>query len=157
MKFLVDFMLGRLCRWLRSFGYDAAYFVSEKKSDLIYVSLKEDRIILTRDRRLSRKKAIKLVLVESDVLEEQLEQVFTELKLKPDAKNIFTRCIECNTALQPVKKESVKKEVPSYVFQTQNDFFLCPGCKKVYWKGTHRDLITEKIKKMNKFYERKNN
>ncbi|MQY52976.1 MAG: hypothetical protein GH154_01040 [Firmicutes bacterium] len=148
MKFLVDFMLGRLCKWLRLLGYDVSYFVSDKKSDLIYQSLKEARIILTRDHRLSKKKAIKLVIINSDLLEEQLEQVFSELNIKVDPDEIFTRCLVCNEILQKVEKEKVKDKIPTYVFQTQKEFSYCSNCQKVYWKGTHWDLAHQLLKKL---------
>ncbi len=148
MKFLVDFMLGRLCKWLRLLGYDASYFVSEKKSDLIYQSLKEGRIILTRDHRLSKKKAIKLIIINSDLLEEQLEQVFSELNIKVDPKKIFTRCLVCNDLLLEIEKEKVKDRIPNYIFQTQKEFSCCLNCQKIYWKGTHWDLANQLLKKL---------
>jgi len=148
MKFLVDFMLGRLCKWLRLLGYDASYFSSAKKSDLIYQSLKDGRIILTRDHRLSKKKAIKLVIINSDLLEEQLEQVFSELNVKVDPDDIFTRCLVCNELLLEIEKEKVKDKIPSYVFQTQEEFSYCPSCQKIYWKGTHWDLANQLLKKL---------
>jgi len=147
MKFLVDFMLGRLCKWLRLLGYDASYFVSDKKSDLIYQSLKEGRIILTRDHRLSKKKAIKLIVISSDILEEQLKQVFSELDIRVDPEEIFTRCLVCNEVLLEAEKEKVKDKVPSYVFQTQKEFSYCPSCQKIYWKGTHWDLANQLLEK----------
>jgi len=147
MKFLVDFMLGRLCKWLRLLGYDASYFLSDKKSDLIYQSLKEGRIILTRDQHLSKKKAIKLIIINSDSFEEQLNQVFSELNIKVDPDNIFTRCLVCNEVLLEIDKERVKDKVPSYVFQTQEEFSYCPTCQKIYWKGTHWDLANQLLEK----------
>jgi hypothetical protein len=143
-------MLGRLCKWLRLLGYDASYFVSEKKSDLIYQSLKDGRIILTRDHRLSKKKAIKLIVINSDLLEEQLEQVFSELNIEVNPDEIFTRCLVCNEPLREIEKEKIRDKVPSYVFQTQKEFSYCPSCHRVYWKGTHWDLANQLLKKLKK-------
>jgi len=150
MKFLVDFMLGRLCKWLRLLGYDASYFVSDKKSELIYQSIKEGRIILTRDHRLSKKKAIKLIIINSDLLEEQLKQIFSELSIKVDPENIFTRCLVCNQVLMEAEKEKVRDKVPSYVFQTQKEFSYCSSCQKIYWKGTHWNLANQLLEKFKK-------
>ena len=147
MKFIVDFMLGRLCKRLRLMGYDAAYFLPGKKSELIYRSLKEGRIILTRDHKVSKKKAIKRVLIESDFIEEQLDQVFRELNLKLDRDKLFTRCVLCNSRLESIEKEKVKGRVPSYVFQTKEQFFRCAECDKMYWKGTHIALMTNRIER----------
>lgn len=160
MKFIVDFMLGRLCRWLRALGYDTLYFVpksyqkkgkisniitSEKKNGIILYGLKEDRVIITRDHRLSSKRALKIVVVKYDKLDKQMKQVFKELKLDIKEELIFSRCLICNTSLEEVKKERIKDRVPSYVFETHERFSVCPNCEKVYWKGTHWELIRDKI------------
>ncbi len=143
MKFLVDFMLGRLCKWLRLLGYDAEYFLPGKKSDLIYRSLKEGRIILTRDTKISKKKAIKRILIKSDYIEEQMGQLFRELDLQIEYKKVFTRCLVCNMEIKPIEKEKARGRVPSYVFQTQENFYICANCDRVYWKGTHWGLVKE--------------
>ena len=147
-------MLGRLHCWLCILGYDCLYFKREPfsgfkgKKDLIYQSLKESRIILSRDTTLSRKKALKLVLIKSDFLPEQLAQVFKTFDLKLDKNKIFSRCTICNTLLIRVDRLKVEGKVPAYVYQTQKEFSLCPFCRKIYWKGTHWKLVEEEIKKM---------
>ncbi len=151
MKFLVDFMLGRLCKWLRLIGYDTRFFLPGKKSELIYQSLKEGRIILTRDTKISKKKAIKRILIESDFIEEQMDQLFRELDLRIDHDRMFTRCLICNREIEPIEKKKVSGRVPSYVFQTQEHFYHCADCDKVYWKGTHWDLVKDFLNR----YERK--
>ncbi|GAG19024.1 unnamed protein product, partial [marine sediment metagenome] len=47
-----------------------------------------------------------------------------------------------------VNKKEVKNYVPPYVFLTQNKFVYCPSCKKYYWRGTHWQRMTVKIKKL---------
>jgi len=59
-KFLIDEMLGKLSRWLRMLGYDTSFAkdyeidknhsVSDK--DLIRICLKENRILISRDKDL---------------------------------------------------------------------------------------------------------
>ena len=71
-KFLVDFMLGRLAKWLRIFGYDTVYIEENERSNRILKSLQENRILLTRDQRLSKKRAWKLVLIKSDEIHGQI-------------------------------------------------------------------------------------
>lgn len=154
MKFLVDFMLGRLNQWLRILGYDCLYFRRTPhsgfrgKKDLIYQSLQEERIILTRDKTLSKKKALKLLLIESDFLSEQIKQVFKDFKLVLDDRKIFSRCITCNSLLQPIDKEKVRNKIPPYVYQNQEEFSFCSLCQKIYWKGTHWELVKKKLKEI---------
>jgi len=144
VKFLVDFMLGRLCKWLRILGFDATYFNSLNKNIIIYQSLKEGRIILTRDQRISKNKALKILLINSDNYEKQIQQVLQELNLKVEIEKMFTRCCLCNTILEPIAKDKVKNEVPSFVYQTQENFSFCSNCQKIYWPGTHWDLMRAK-------------
>ncbi len=147
-KFLVDFMLGRLCKWLRILGFDTEYFTSLNKNIIVYQSLKEGRILLTRDHRVSEKKALKVLLVNNDNYENQIQQVLKELNLKVDPEKMFTRCCLCNTILEPVKKERVKDKVPPFVYQIQNNFSFCFTCQKIYWPGTHWDLMRNKYSRM---------
>jgi uncharacterized protein with PIN domain len=147
-RFLVDFMLGRLCRWLRLIGEDAEYFTGDDKGGIVYRSLKDRRIILTRDTRLSKKRALKIYYVTSDDFREQLKQVINEFNIAIDSNRIFTRCIQCNNALKPFPRKMVEGKVPEYVFQTQEEFSVCDRCQKIYWKGTHRDLIKKVLDKI---------
>lgn len=140
-KFLVDFMLGRLCRWLVLLGEDAKYYKSGDEGGIIYRSLKEKRIILTRNRKLSRRKALDIYLVQSEEFKEQLVEVLNKFDVTKDDKKIFSRCIECNQRLQTIPKERVKEKVPEYVHKTVEVFSVCDTCQKIYWKGTHSDLI----------------
>ena len=145
MKFIVDFMLGRLCKWLRLMGYDAVFFRGADKNELIYESLKQRRVVLTRNARITDKKVLKRVLVKSDDLNLQIRQLVEELGLTIYREKVFSRCIVCNSAIEEAARETVKDRVPAYVFQTREKFFRCPGCDRVYWKGTHWDLVNRKL------------
>lgn len=52
LAFFADAMLGRLAHWLRILGYDTAYDKIISDEALIERTLREDRWLLTRDRRL---------------------------------------------------------------------------------------------------------
>jgi len=147
-KFIVDFMLGRLAKWLRIFGYDTIYADRSRPENLILTSLKENRVLLTRKTSLSRKSAWKLVLIKSDKFMEQAAQVIKELKLPVSENDFFTRCTSCNAALTKVaNKESIKVRVPEYVYKTNSIFSACPSCGKIYWAGTHYGLLLKALKK----------
>ena len=145
MKFILTGDLGRLSKWLRILGFDAV--VEKDKRSLVLKSLKDDRVILTRDSRMSRFTGVRMVKVQSDFVEEQMEHIIKELGLRIDRKKLFTLCVDCNEPLTGAEKKSVKDEVPEYVFRTKKSFMRCPKCGKVYWQGTHLELV-------NKFLER---
>ena len=142
-KFITTEELGRLARWMRLLGFDCVFFDRAKKKDLIIESLREGRIILTRDSRLSRFSGVRMVHIESDFVREQLAQVMKILRLKVDRKSMFTRCVECNRPTEEVKKDKVKEKVPPFVYKVREEFMRCPGCEKIYWKGTHWDLANK--------------
>jgi uncharacterized protein with PIN domain len=144
-KFIADEMLGRLAKWLRAIGYDTVYHNGGGDSALVQRALEEDRIILTKDSHLiKRKLARKSFLVRSDQPREQLRQVVKELDLDVEGK-LFTRCLVCNRELVSVRKEDVQSKVPSYTYLTQDRFYECPSCGRIYWPGTHRDSMLKVI------------
>ena len=147
-KFIVDFMLGRLAKWLRILGYDTIYADKSFKENIILKSLTDNRVLITRNSRLSEKRAWKLVLIKSDKFLEQAAQVVKELKLTISEKNFFSRCTFCNTELTNVtEKESIKQKVPVYVYDTQDKFSVCAHCGRIYWAGTHYGLLLKTLKK----------
>jgi uncharacterized protein with PIN domain len=146
-KFLVDFMCGRLARWLRILGYDAEFIEDTSRHKIMMKSLAEQRIVLTRDTRLSKKKVYKLILIKSDKIREQVRQVIKELNLKLKKEKFFSICSLCNKQVLQVEKEKVKGLVPLYVYQTVNEFYQCPECKRVYWQGSHYDLFLKEVEK----------
>jgi uncharacterized protein with PIN domain len=137
MKFILTKELGRLAKWLRILGFDAEYDTCGPSASLLIRALKEERVILTRNRRISRTRGVKVFVVTRDFIREQVKEVLRAFKITPVAEEMFRRCNLCNQELVPVEKEEVQERVPEYVFETQEDFFTCPGCKRIYWAGTH--------------------
>jgi uncharacterized protein with PIN domain len=146
-KFAADRMLGRLVKWLRILGLDVIYGQHLTGYGLIRAARAENRLILTRDRRLKQKQPPPFLLIESDHYRDQLRQVIRECGLTP-RERLFTRCLECNALLQARPKDSVEKLVPPYVFSTQEKFSWCPGCQRVYWPATHYQKMREELDKM---------
>ena len=147
MKFVADRMLGKLARWLRVIGQDVTYGPHLSGYGLIREARREGRLILTRDRGLARKKPPDYLLIQSDQFREQLKQVVQACRLEP-FKEAFTRCVECNTLLQPVPKEAVRERVPPYVFSNQERFSFCLRCQRIYWPATHQQKMVDELKSM---------
>ena len=147
-KFIVTKELGRLAKWLRIMGYDTIYFNKDEKRELVINSLREERIILTRDSRMSRYSGVKMIHIDTDFIEEQVKQVARELKIKPDEEKLFSRCVICNEPLVKVEKETLKDKVAPYVYETQQRFMNCPKCNRIYWQGTHCDNVKKVIEKL---------
>lgn len=143
LKFIADAMLGRLAKWLRLLGYDVVYESSISDDDLIAMALKEHRIILTMDRKLTeRKSARNSLCIKSDDYKEQLREVIRQYSIDYKS-DIFTRCLSCNVRLDCVEKKKIKDRIQPYVYSTQDKFYVCPQCNQIYWAGTHRVKILE--------------
>jgi uncharacterized protein with PIN domain len=152
MKFVVDSNVGGLAKRLRMAGFDALFFKDIADNRLVRIALDEDRVLLTRDteimkRRVIRSNRLKAILIEGDDVKSQLHQVLTTLNLA--AKVLpFSRCMECNELLMPREKTDIEGLVPPYVLQTQTDYMQCPGCKRVYWRGTHWEKMNIELEEI---------
>jgi len=136
-KFVADVHLGRLARYLRMMGFDVLYKNNFDDYEIARISLKEKRAILTKDRGiLKRNKVTHGYWVRSTKVEEQVKEILDRFDLKKEIKE-FSRCIECNDTLKSIKKETIIKQIPPKVAAAQNEFYKCPSCKKIYWKGSH--------------------
>jgi hypothetical protein len=136
-KFVADVHLGRLTSYLRMIGFDVYYKNDLSDEEIVKISLKERRAILTRDIGiLKRSEVAHGYFLRSNKVEEQTLEIIKRFDLQKSIKEL-TRCLVCNQLLVPIKKEIVIDELPPKVAQSQNEFYKCPSCKKIYWKGTH--------------------
>jgi hypothetical protein len=160
MKFIADCMVGKLARWLRLLGFDVSYYRKIEDEKLIELAVKEKRIILTRDHELikkaSKQSSLKqeALLIESERWEEQVEQVLDRFKLR-DKINPNSRCLECNSQLKILPKSRAKNLVPPFVYEQAEAFALCPGCGRIFWKGTHFIDMEKKLGRFQKKGDKK--
>ena len=148
MKFIADEMLGRLAKWLRICGYDTSYFRHVRDSELLRISVAEKRLLLTRDTLLIRRRGLKnFLFISYDEPVEQIKQVIRELNISYHSEP-FTRCIMCNNLLEAYTREEACRDVPEYVCKTQEVFGRCPGCHKIYWKGTHYERMGKILREL---------
>lgn len=146
IRFAADSMLGRLAKALRMLGYDVTYDPFVEDQALVRQARTDVRVLLTRDTGMLRRRDLpRHVFVQSDHVAEQLAQVARELGLKLDKHAALSRCIVCNAALEVASPESVRDQVPPYVYATQTEFARCPGCGRIYWRGTHVERMQRKI------------
>lgn len=141
---LADAMLGKLARWLRLLGYDTAYLRDTDDLTVLRQARAEERLVLTRDTGLAGRRAVRALLIESQSLEAQIEQVVG--MLGPPAAGEPPRCPVCNTPLETLAREAAQGRVPPYVWRTHETFTACPQCGRTYWEGTHWRAIRQRVK-----------
>jgi hypothetical protein len=139
---LIDAMLGRLAKWLRLAGYDAAYWRDGSDDALVARARAEGRLIVTRDRQLAGRRGVCALLVAAETLDAQIAEVRTALRGAPHP---FTRCPECNAVLVDLPRHAARDRVPPYVWHTQVEFRSCPDCGRAYWKGTHWPAVQARL------------
>jgi uncharacterized protein with PIN domain len=136
-RFLADAMLGRLARWLRVLGVDAAYDATAPDAALVRRAAAEDRVFLTRDRHLLRElRPARAIAIESDAPLEQLGQVIASVPLEPP-RELFARCLLCNVPLEELPESERHGRVPPASRGLPGPVRRCPNCERVYWPGSH--------------------
>jgi hypothetical protein len=144
-RFVLDGHLGTLSRRLRLLGFDCAYQRDAADDDLVELSLRERRILLTRDRFLLRRKVITHgYLLRSDRPSEQSLEVIRRFQLGRSIEP-FSRCPVCNTCLVEVAKADIEHRLPAGTRRTYDDFRTCPGCGRDYWRGAHHVRLEQLV------------
>ena len=144
--FIADTMLGKLARWLSLLGYDIIYAGTIQDHALVIRARETQRIILTRDTRLSEiTRHHPLFLIKSTDVWEQLREVIAAYPLD-FPRTAFSRCQYCNALIEEVPKTEVERLLPPLVAQTQHKIYRCPSCQKLYWEASHVEHIKALLK-----------
>lgn len=148
MKFICDHMLGTLAKWLRMLGYDTLFSPPIDDDELLETAWREKGVLLTRDKNIGSYKDVVILKIESDDLDEQLDEVLGAFDLT--ITDPMSRCSLCNTPIEEVDKNECRDKVPPGVFENQERFWHCPNCGRYYWAGSHWEKISERIEKLKK-------
>jgi len=147
-------MLGTLAKWLRIYGFDTLYANRDlDDSELIAISRKENRILITRDKKLfqiARRENLKTIEIKTIDIDEQISRAIANREI--DQSKVLSRCILCNTPVEEIKKNDIKGKVPKKVFDNNETFWFCPKCSKIYWRGSHYENMVEKINHIKNLY-----
>jgi len=149
LKFVTDGMLGKLTRWLRMLGHDVEYTGSMDDKELIQKVKKENRILLTRDLELYQHtiaKGAEAFLIESPNQTANLATLAKRFGFKLEINVKASRCPKCNTRIKPASKKEVIKKIPQTTSSYYNEFWECPKCQQVYWRGAHWKKIEKTLR-----------
>lgn len=136
-RFVIDVNLGRLARLLRLLGFDVWWSNDADDRTLADISLKQHRILLTRDRGLLKRRTVTHGLfVHSQQAEEQALSVIRRLNLQRQLAPL-TRCMRCNGTLAAVPKEEVLDRLEPLTRLYYDEFSRCTDCGWIYWRGSH--------------------
>jgi uncharacterized protein with PIN domain len=140
-KFILDVNLGRLAPVLRLLGFDTSFPGHMEDSELAREAVQQQRILLTRDRTILRRRILTHGLwIRSQDYREQAAEVLDRLDLRGSVRP-FTRCVRCSGLLESVEKESILHRLEPLTRKYYNEFRMCPECGQIYWKGSHWDAL----------------
>jgi uncharacterized protein with PIN domain len=137
LRFVADTHLGRLAAYLRAAGLDTVYRNNCGDEELAKISARDKRVLLTRDRGLLKRN---IVTRGHFVRSTNPRDQFSEVWKRFDLSGFFTpfqRCVHCNALLQPTRKELISDRLQLETRQYYDEFFICPACQRIYWKGSH--------------------
>lgn len=141
IAFIVDVNVGKLAKYLRMAGFDTLYDYRWDDKKIVDVLEHENRIVLSRDLGLLKRKLVvfgRYVRTENPV--EQLVEIISLLNLTQQIEP-FSRCLECNTVLEHVDKNTILHRLEPLTIKYYTSFCMCPSCDKIYWQGSHRDKM----------------
>jgi len=144
-RFLCDPSLGGLARWLRAAGYEADWMRSGS-ADPLADARRRGAVLLTTDSRQAVRmgsEAMPEVLWVPSSLRRvhQLGVVLRDLDLEPRE----PRCMACGAELRAVPKQEVAARIPPRTARWKDEYFLCAGCGRLYWQGTHWQRIAARL------------
>lgn len=134
-RFVLDVHLGTVARWLRLVGVDTAYSADADDDTLIAQANREQRVLLTQDRGLLRRRRLWLgAYARGARPDTQFADVLDRFAppLAP-----WTRCTSCNGLLTPARKADIEPLLQPGTLRTYQAFSRCRDCGQVYWRGAH--------------------
>ena len=138
-RFLLDVHLGTLARRMRLLGIDTAYSNDADDPELVVEAIEQERILLTQDRGLLRRKALPTgAYVHGSDPDDQLLDVLDRFDppLMP-----WSRCPSCNGILDTVTKDQVAHRLEPGTLRSYTEFAQCRSCERPYWRGAHADRL----------------
>ena len=137
IRFIADAHLGGLAHLLRMAGFDTLYDNNFHDSTIAAIAEKENRIVLTRDVELLKRRTITHgCYVRALKSVEQFKEIFARLDLARSVRP-FTLCMHCNAPLHAVDKALVEDRLPPKVRQFHQRFSTCDVCQRIFWEGSH--------------------
>jgi uncharacterized protein with PIN domain len=145
IKYVADGHLGGLTRNLRLLGFDVAYRQNADDLELLEVMSRENRALLTRDRRLLMHGIVQHgYWPRSQNADEQTIEVVRRFDLR-ELIAPFTRCLRCNAPLEEASKADIIDKLEPLTKIHYDQFRRCPDCKQIYWAGSHFPKLQKRI------------
>ncbi|MFC1477000.1 Mut7-C RNAse domain-containing protein [candidate division KSB1 bacterium] len=150
IHFVADAMLGNIAKWLRILGRDTLFHPHKSTRENIETAKNENRCLLTRNRRVKEWwRDGHYILLSHQHLNECILEIHRKTPILTQV-SLFSRCLLCNTPVEPASKEQAVSYVPAHIGEIHEKFLYCPICSKYYWQGSHTRRVEEKVREWEK-------
>lgn len=144
MRLLCDEMLLRLARLLRAAGYDTRLAEGgQRDAELLRIAHDENRVLVTRDKKLAAQAHPRSVLVEGRGAYEEARSLTAVLPIDWSLAP-FSRCLLDNAQLVDATTADAAR-VPQAARDLPGPLRACPSCGRVYWPGSHVRRLGERL------------
>jgi len=144
-RFIMDVNLGKLAKYMRLLGFDSLYRNDYRDAEVVNIAVNEQRIVLTRDRRLLYIKHITHgYWVRAVDVEFQVDEVLRRFDLFGSI-HPFIRCLVCNGVLAPVAKADILDRLEPKTRRYYEVFHQCADCRRIYWEGSHMEDMRQRF------------
>ena len=164
-RYLLDYTLNRLCRWLRILGIDAALETEEEermrtKDGNIHLFERcrtERRTLVTSSTRLVMRKdcppgTYRLDRQALSNLELSLVHLLLSHGVELQPQNFLSICVVCNGSIDRVEDKAtiegifVAHKAPNILIDQQLKVWQCCGCKQGYWYDERPTSSASRVK-----------
>ena len=146
-RFLLDGMLGRLCRKMRMLGLDCELAGGGRSPWFLTDAENAGRTPVTTATRSVDRCGPPPVILRLSGPAEMIAELFTKLGTTPEF-SPFTICLECNAPLREISPDEAVSRVPPRILQDFKEFHECAQCGRVYWKGSHYDAMERQVERI---------
>lgn len=146
ISFMADDTVSKLRRDMRMTGLDTAAAPVGHLKEIAASAKRQQRILVSRNRDLLKCRDVvfgQLIKAEDHAI--QLRELLCRYTFK-ERPSPFSRCLECNSVLEVVKKEDILEQLQPLTRKYYSAFKKCSGCARIYWHGSH-------LEKMRKFLD----
>ncbi len=136
-RFIADINIRDIVKAMRLLGFDVYFDPSFSHKEITVISKSENRIILTRSKKLLKLKDVTHgILIYPGQITDQIKRIIDYLDIRDQIKP-FSRCLICNALLEGISKEKIENRIPPKTKESCDQYAYCRPCDKVYWRGTH--------------------
>ncbi len=120
----------------------------EVDRQLLSIMKRENRALLTRDRRLLMHAVVQTgYCPRSQNADEQTIEVLRRFNLFSSIAP-FSRCLRCNAPLQKVEKAEIIEKLEPLTKIYYEEFRRCTGCGQIYWPGSHFSKLQRRLEEI---------